>query len=162
MIVRLGKNTRKKIVDQIDSVKSIDLCNRIFCSWDHRVKTTKPASYFYLDYTKALYLRLFNSKLHDFAYELKLRQQPFTVRLTLFTKRLLTNIFILCLFALAGYAFIELNLLAANAKSKSEDRYLILLYEFIPAILLKSINIILRQVCQSLLFSLLYFLKTLN
>jgi len=83
-------------------------------------------------------------------------------RLALFAKRLLVNLLIFCLFALAGYSFIELNQLAARAKDKliirgkdqltaeAKDRYLILLYEYIPAILLKSINILFRQVFQRL------------
>lgn len=57
MIFRLGKNTRKKIVEKIDSVKSMDLCNKVICSWDYRVKVKKEDGSFFINYTKSAYLR---------------------------------------------------------------------------------------------------------
>lgn len=152
MLFNLGKTTRKRIVQSLDSMKSIAFCNKIFCSWDYRVKVKHKRNNgnFFIKYTKASYLRHLNRELTDIQYKANLKNQKWSDRLWLLTKRSLVFIFIPALFGLAFYGFYKLNQRSVKAKNNTNDRYYKLFLEYVPAIMLKVINLVFREIFQRL------------
>lgn len=152
MLFNLGKTTRKRIVHRLESMKSIAFCNQIFCSWDYRVKVKNKRNNgnFFINYTKASYLRHLNRELTDIQYKTNFKNQKWSDRLWLFTKRFLVFIFILALFGAAFYGFYHLNQLSVKAKNNTKNRYFKLFLEYVPAIMLKVINLVFRAIFQRL------------
>ena len=109
MLIQLGKSTRKKIVQRLDSHRSMEFCNRTFCTWDYRIKVIKDKDNFFVEYTKSSFLRGLKVQLDDIYFSERLKYQTLTNKIWILTKRVLINIFTIALFIGAGYVFFEIN-----------------------------------------------------
>jgi hypothetical protein len=61
LVSRIGNSLKKTIIEKIDSDGSIQFCNKIFCSWDYKlkVKDNKKKDMELIKLTKSSYLRSF-------------------------------------------------------------------------------------------------------
>lgn len=109
MLIQLGKSARKKIVERIDSHRSMEFCNKTFCTWDYRIKVANDKDRFFIKYTKSSFLRGLKVQLDDIYFSEKLKYQTIKNKIWIFSKRVLINIFTVILFIGAGYAFFKIN-----------------------------------------------------
>jgi len=106
IFLRIGKSFRKTIIEKIDSEGSIQFCDKVFSSWDYRLKVKSQKEEFFIKHTKSSYLSTFKRKIDDINYNSKMKNLKAFQKFFLVFKRTMTIIFTLILLVGSGVGFV--------------------------------------------------------
>lgn len=150
MIMRISNSFKKSIIDKIDSEGSIRFCNRVFCTWDYKLKAKTKKEIFFINYARVTYFRFFQSSLNDLKYLKKMAQLTSLQKTFLLIRRIFVNIFTVVIFVGGFFGFYIASNEAFKEKQRltrnNEKDVLVFALEYVPAVLLKVLNIVFRLI----------------